>query len=67
MELTGFKTLTVADVNLSTSETRDLGKLKLEVGGISENLEVTSEVTPVQVSDSARRKTVIGEDFRTSR
>ena len=64
IELTGFKTLTVADINLSTSETRDLGKLKLEVGGISENLEVTSEVTPVQVSDSARRKTVTGEDLK---
>ena len=64
IELTGFKTLTVADINLSTSETRDLGKLKLEVGGISENLEVTSEVTPVQVSDSARRKTVVGEDLQ---
>ena len=38
IELTGFKTLTVADINLSTAETRDLGKLKLEVGGVSENL-----------------------------
>jgi hypothetical protein len=29
IELTGFKTLTVANINLSTAETRDLGKLKL--------------------------------------
>jgi uncharacterized membrane protein len=36
VELSGFRTLTVADINLSTNETRDLGKLKLEVGGVSE-------------------------------
>jgi hypothetical protein len=64
VELTGFKTTTVSDVTLSTAETRDLGKLKLEVGGISETLQVTSEVTPVQVSDSARRKTVTGTDLQ---
>ena len=52
IELTGFKAVTVSDINLSTAETRDLGKLKLEVGGITETLLVTSEVTPVQVSDS---------------
>jgi len=64
VELVSFKTLTVADINLSTAETRDLGKLKLEVGGITETLQVTSEVTPVQISDSARRKTVVGADLQ---
>jgi hypothetical protein len=64
VELTGFKTVTVEDINLSTAETRDLGKLKLDVGGVSENIIITSEVTPVQVSDSARRKTVTGDDLQ---
>ncbi len=64
VELASFKTLTVADINLSTAETRDLGKLKLEVGGVTETLQVTSEVTPVQISDSARRKTVVGADLQ---
>ncbi len=64
VELASFKTLTVSDISLSTAETRDLGKLKLEVGGVTETLQVTSEVTPVQISDSARRKTVIGEDLQ---
>jgi outer membrane receptor protein involved in Fe transport len=64
VELASFKTLTVSDISLSTAETRDLGKLKLEVGGVTETLQVTSEVTPVQVSDSARRKTVVGADLQ---
>ena len=64
VELASFKTLTVADINLSTAETRDLGKLKIEVGGVTETLQVTSEVTPVQISDSARRKTVVGADLQ---
>ena len=64
IELSGFSTLTVSDINLSTNETRDLGKLKLEVGGVTEKLEVTSEATPVQVADSARRKSVTGDDLQ---
>ena len=64
VELASFKTLTVSDINLSTAETRDLGKLKIEVGGVTETLQVTSEVTPVQISDSARRKTVVGADLQ---
>ncbi len=64
VELVSFKTLTVSDINLSTAETRDLGKLKIEVGGVTETLQVTSEVTPVQISDSARRKTVVGADLQ---
>jgi hypothetical protein len=64
VELTGFNKVTVADINLSTNETRDLGKLKLEVGGVTESMEVTSEATPVQVADSARRETVTGNDLQ---
>jgi hypothetical protein len=64
IELAGFKTLTVADISLSVNETRDLGKLKLEVGGVSEILQVTSEATPVQIADSARRKTVTADDLQ---
>ena len=55
IELASFRTLTVADINLSSAEIRDLGKLALEVGGITETVSVTSEVTPVQVADSSRR------------
>jgi len=64
IELTSFKPISIADIALSTAEIRDLGKVKLEVGGLTETLTVTSEVTPVQVADSARRKTVTGDDLK---
>ena len=47
--------LNVADINLLSTEVRDLGKLALEIGGITETVSITSEVTPVQVADSSRR------------
>jgi len=64
IELTSFKPISVADIALSAAEIRDLGKLKLEVGALTETLTVTSEVTPVQVADSSRRKTVTGADLQ---
>ena len=55
VELTGFRTLTVAEINLLSTEVRDLGKLGLQIGGMTENVTITSEVTPVQTADSSRR------------
>jgi Carboxypeptidase regulatory-like domain/TonB-dependent Receptor Plug Domain len=63
IELASFRTLTVGDINVFSSETRDLGKLTLEVGTVSEVVSVTSEVTPVQVADSSRRSTITVDDI----
>jgi hypothetical protein len=63
IELASFKPLSVADINLLSSEIRDLGKLALELGGITETISVTSEVTPVQVADSSRRSTITVDDI----
>jgi len=64
IDLTSFKPIAIADIALSSAEIRDLGKVKLEVGALTETLTVTSEVTPVQVADSSRRKTVTGADLQ---
>ena len=63
IELASFRSVTVSDINLLSSETRDLGKLTLEVGTVSEVVSVTSEVTPVQVADSSRRSTITMDDI----
>ena len=63
VELTGFSTLTVGDIDLLTSEIRDLGRLTLQLGAITETVSVTSEVTPVQLADSARRSTITVNDL----
>ena len=64
IDLASFRPVTVQEINLSSAEIRDLGKLTLQVGPLTETVSVTSEVTPVQVSDSARRKTVTGDDLK---
>ncbi len=63
VELASFRALTVADVNVSSSEIRDLGKLSMELGSVSETVSVTSEVTPVQIADSSRRSTITLDDL----
>src|SRR5262245_50066924 len=63
VELSGFKPVTIADVNLLSLENRDLGRVSLALGSIQENLTVTADVTPVQVSDSSRMKTITLEDL----
>jgi Carboxypeptidase regulatory-like domain/TonB-dependent Receptor Plug Domain len=63
VELASFRTLTVGDINLLSTEVRDLGKLTLEVGTVTEVVSVTSEVTPVQVADSSRRSTITVDDI----
>ena len=63
VELASFRTLNVADINLLSTEVRDLGKLALQVGGITETVTITSEITPVQVADSSRRSTLTQDDI----
>ena len=63
VELASFRTLNVADINLQSAEVRDLGKLALQIGGLTETVSITSEVTPVQVADSSRRSTITMDDI----
>src|SRR5688572_7022058 len=63
VELEGFKQITIPDVALYTGETRDLGKLALQVGVRSETITVTAEVTPVQTTASNLSRTVTGDQL----
>src|SRR4030095_704485 len=63
VEMEGFKKITIPDVALYSGETRDLGKLTLQVGVRSENITVTAEVTPVQTSASQLQRTVTGDQL----
>ena len=62
VELASFRTLNVADIALLSTEVRDLGKLGLQIGGVTETVTITSEVTPVQVADSSRRSHAHAQD-----
>jgi hypothetical protein len=63
VEMEGFKKITIPDVALYGGETRDLGKLSLQVGVRSENITVTAEVTPVQTTASNLQRTVTGDQL----
>ena len=56
----GFKQIDMT-VPLSAGENRDLQKLTLTVGGRTETVNVTAEVTPVQTSSSALQKNLSGD------
>jgi hypothetical protein len=63
VEMEGFRQITLNDVLLLSGETRDLGRLLLEVGVLSEALTVTAEVTPVQTTTSPLQRTVTGDQL----
>lgn len=59
----GFKTYVMRDVVLTAGETRSLGQLRLEVGGLMESIMVQAQTTPVQVASGERSGLVTGEQL----
>ncbi len=54
----GFQTLTSNNLDLTTGEVRELGRLKLTLGAVTQNIEVSAAPTPVETSSSAGSKLV---------
>ncbi|MCX6628333.1 MAG: carboxypeptidase regulatory-like domain-containing protein [Candidatus Solibacter sp.] len=50
----GFKAFDMTNIALASSENRDLGKLVLQLGSVSEEVSVTAGATPVQTASSER-------------
>jgi hypothetical protein len=63
VELAGFTTVNMTEINLSSSEVRDLGKLELKVGTQEAEITVTAEVTPVQVASSSRTSAITSDQL----
>ncbi len=61
VNMEGFKQIDIANLNLMAGEVRNLNKLTLSAGGVSETVNVTAEVTPVQTSSSALQKNLSGD------
>ena len=61
----GFKTRVEKDILLGLSETRDLGRLTLDIGAVTDTISVTAEVTPVQTSSAERSATIEGTQLNT--
>ena len=54
VEAKGFKTYEVRDISLASSETRDLGRVALQIGGVTEEVTVTAAATAVQTTSAER-------------
>ena len=50
----GFKAFEMKDIELASSQTRDLGKLVLQIGALAEEVSVTATTAPVQTASSER-------------
>jgi hypothetical protein len=64
VDLPGFRSVTVSEINLVSSETRDLGRLALQIGTQSETINVRAEVTPIQLASAERSSTVTGDQLQ---
>src|SRR5216684_386801 len=65
VEAKGFKTLTVTTIELGASETRDLGRLTLTLGNLTDSISVTGEVAAVETASSDRSPLVDASHFNT--
>ena len=60
----GFKVLELTDIDLVSSETRDVGNIVLQVGGATEQVTVTAATTPVQTASSERGANVLPQQLK---
>jgi hypothetical protein len=54
----GFKAFTQTDIDITANAPRDLGRISLSLGAITEEVSVTAATTPVQTSSSENSKLV---------
>jgi hypothetical protein len=59
----GFRQITLDDVLVVSGETRDLGRLALEVGTLAEAVTVTAEVTPVNTTTGSLQRNMTGDQL----
>ena len=59
----GFKTYTQQDINLASAETRDLGKIQLSLGSLTEEVSVVATATAVQTASSEKSSLVDGNQL----
>jgi hypothetical protein len=60
---TGFKTYAQSAIAVTANEERDLGRIVLTLGALTEQISVTAEATPVQTASSENSKLVDQAQF----
>jgi len=63
VEMAGFRQINLNDIQLVSGETRDLGRLVLEVGTLAEAVTVSAEVTPVNTTTGSLQRNMTGDQL----
>ncbi len=64
VKVTGFKSAQVKDIVVSAGETRTLGQLKLEVGALTESVNVHAEVSQIQLATGEKSGLITSDQFQ---
>jgi hypothetical protein len=64
VQASGFKIYELNGIELSSSETRDLGRIMLQVGGVTESVLVAAQSTPVQTASSERSASILPQQLQ---
>jgi hypothetical protein len=63
VKVTGFKALNESSIEVAANETRDLGRLILQLGNVTDTISVTAEATTVQLSSSEKSTEIDGNQL----
>lgn len=63
VKMTGFKAITESNITVAANETRDLGKLMLELGSSTDTISVMAEATAIQLASSEKSQLVDGNQL----
>jgi len=63
VKVTGFKSLTQTQVVVEANQTRDLGKLTLDLGNTTDTVSVTAEAATIQLASSEKADAVAGKEL----
>ena len=58
IEVPGFKVMMEHGIEVSASETRELGTLSLEIGNVTESVSVMASATPIQLASSEQSQEI---------
>ena len=65
VKATGFKSYAQKDINLASSDTRDLGRIALELGTVTQEVSVTATAQQVQVASSEKSSLIDGNQINS--
>ncbi len=63
VKIQGFKSYSAKDLVIESSSTRDLGRIKLELGSLADQVSVTAEVAAVQTASTEKGALVDGNQL----